>query len=99
MTTSIQQQEQTINDLDNYKIGYMPHYMLFIGEERFNYELSEYNLLTEQVSTIYKNINEYKDKKIEIGFEYGEYYENQQEESDSECPLSEETLSALRDLL
>jgi len=69
--SSIQQQEQTINDLKHYKIGYMPHYKLFIGEERFDYELSEYNLLTEQVSTIYKNINEYKDKKIEIGFEYG----------------------------
>ena len=71
MTNSIQQQEQTMNDLNNFEPSFIPHFVLAIGEDRFDYELSEYNLLTEQVSTIYKNINEYKDNKIEVWWEMG----------------------------
>ncbi len=69
--SSLQQQEQTMKDLDNFETGFIPHFVLAIGEARYDYEISEYNLLTEQVSTIYKNINEYKDKKIEIWWEMG----------------------------
>ncbi len=69
--SSIQQQEKTMNDLRNHRPSFIPYYVLAIGEDRFDYSVNEEEQLCEHIENIYENINEYKDKKIEIWWEMG----------------------------
>ena len=66
--SSIQQQEQTINDLNNFDIRTAKIYCLvFDGESEWEYNEEE---LREEINRIYENIAEYKGQKIEVACFY-----------------------------
>ena len=65
---SIQQQQQTIKDLNNFDLRTAKIYCLvFDGESEWEYNEEE---LREEINRIYENIAEYKGQKIEVACFY-----------------------------